>query len=77
LPPYHQQTLYIGDELFRELCNFRVQVIPDVMHDAFGLLDFCRECVEGVCFESISGLKSVHVDMSIVLRIEAMNTFNS
>lgn len=47
------------------------------MHDAFGLLDFRGEYVEGVCFESISGLKPIHVDMSIVLSIQAMNTFNS
>ena len=59
--------MYVSDEFFRELCDFWIEVVHDVVHDASGLFTFGRVHVEGIRLELVGRLEAVHVDVPIFL----------
>lgn len=59
----------VGDEFFRELCYFRVEVVHYVVDYAGSLGSSSWICVEAVGLNSVIRLKTVHVDMSILTQL--------
>ncbi len=55
----------VSDQLLGELSHFRVQIVPNVVHNAFGPFSFCRKRRISICSESVFRLESVHVNMSV------------
>lgn len=46
-----------------------VQIIHNIMHDALGLLAFCRIHLEGIGLHFVVRFESVHVDMTVVSQL--------
>lgn len=56
----------ISDKLLRELRNFRIKIVPNVMHDTFSSFTSCWICFKWIGSESIEWFESIHVNMTIL-----------
>lgn len=59
----------ISDQLFRKLSHLRIQIVPNVVHDAFGTFGFC--CIRRIWIglEAVLGLEPVHVNMAVLIKL--------